>query len=124
MSSEAQELARTLAASLKPLLRQTAHQLTLLGLVVDSNDYSTKWLGNHDAYQRLSAFSLLELASVVHSLEFGLGLQECVYQGDWEDAQSDRDRWQARVPLSALRLQLIRLRKWKRESGWQGAMFD
>lgn len=106
------------------MLRQTAHQLTLLGLVVDTDDYSQKWLGNHDAYQRLSAFTLLELASVVHSLEFGLGLQECIYQDEWEVAKTDTARWQSRVRLSALRVQLVRLRKWKRESGWQALMFD
>lgn len=83
-----------------------------------------KWLGNFDAYDRLTGYSLLELAGVVHSLEFGLGLQECVYQSEWEEALSDRQRWQTRVRLSALRLQLIRLRKWKRDSGWQAVMFD
>ncbi|WP_375449952.1 hypothetical protein [uncultured Devosia sp.] len=113
-----------IATSLRPVLRQTAHQLTLLGLVVDTDDYSQKWLGNHDAYQRLSAFTLLELASVVHSLEFGLGLQECIYQDEWEVAKTDTARWQSRVRLSALRVQLVRLRKWKRESGWQALMFD
>ncbi|WP_299724058.1 hypothetical protein [Devosia sp.] len=109
---------------MRPLIRQTAHQLTLLGLCQDSEEFSTKWLGDLDAYRRLSGFSLLELASVVHSLEFGLGLQECVYQDDWEEAKTDRDRWQARVRLSTLRLQLTRLRRWKRDSGWQTVMFD
>ena len=120
----APELARTLAIRLRPIVRQTAHQLTLMGLVQDSHEFATKWLGNFDAYDRLSGYSLLELASVVHSLEFGMGLQECLYQADWEEAQTDRDRWQARVKLSALRLKLVRLRRWKRESGWQGVMLD
>lgn len=121
---DAPELARTLAISLRPIVRQTAHQLTLMGLVQDSDEFATKWLGNFDAYDRLSGYSLLELASVVHSLEFGMGLQECLYQADWEDAVTDRARWQARVKLSALRLQLVRLRRWKRESGWQTVMYD
>ena len=121
---DAPKLSYLLATSLRPVIRQTAHQLTLLGLVQDSEEFSTKWLGNFDAYDRLGAFSLLELASVVHSLEFGLGLQECVYQDEWEEAKTDRQRWQTRVRLSALRLQLIRLRKWKRDSGWQAVMFD
>jgi hypothetical protein len=121
---DAPELARTLAISLRPIIRQTAHQLTLMGLVQDSHDFATQWLGNFDAYDRLAGYSLLELASVVHSLEFGMGLQECVYQSEWEEALSDRQRWQTRVRLSALRLQLVRLRRWKRESGWQGVMFD
>jgi hypothetical protein len=117
-------IAYLLATSLRPIVRQTADQLTLLGLVADCHDFSTKWLGNFDAYQRLTALGLLELASVVQSLEFGLGLQECIFQGDWEDAVTDRERWQARVRLSALRAQLIRLRKWKRESGWQGLLLS
>lgn len=121
---DAPTIAYLIATSLRPVIRQTAHQLTLLGLITDTDDYSQKWLGNHDAYDRLSAFTLLELASVVHSLEFGLGLQECIYADQWEEAKSDRDRWQSRVRLSALRLQLFRLRKWKRESGWQALMFD
>lgn len=112
-------LAHALATSLRPIVRQTAHQLTLLGLVQDSEEFSITWLGSENAYNRLSGFGLLELAGVVQCLEFGLGLQECVLQGEWEDAQTDRERWQARVRLSALRLQLVRLRRWKRESGWQ-----
>lgn len=121
---DAPTIAYLIATSLRPVIRQTAHQLTLLGLITDTDDYSQKWLGNHDAYDRLSAFSLLELSSVVHSLEFGLGLQECLYQGEWEEAKTDTTRWQSRVRLSALRTLLIRLRKWKRESGWQALMFD
>lgn len=117
-------IANALAISLRPIVRQTAHQLTLMGLVQDSDEFARNWLGAFDAYQRLSSFTLLELASVVQSLEFGLGLQECLYQGDFEEAVTDRDRWQARVRLSALRLQLIRLRRWKRESGWQTVMFN
>ena len=122
--SDAPLIANALATSLRPLLRQTAHQLTLMGLVQDSDEFARNWLGAFDAYQRLSGFTLLELANVVNSLELGLGLQECIYQSNWEEAQSDRDRWQARVRLSALRLQLIRLRRWKRDSGWQAVMFD
>lgn len=121
---DAPRLTYLLATSLRPVLRQTAHQLTLLGLVQDSDEFSTKWLGNFDAYDRLGGFSLLEIASVVHSLEFGLGLQECVYQDEWEEAKTHRQRWQTRVRLSALRLHLIRLRKWKRDSGWQTVLFD
>lgn len=117
-------LAHALATSLRPIVRQTAHQLTLLGLVQDSEEFSTTWLGSENAYNRLSGFGLLELAGVVQCLEFGLGLQECVLQGEWEDAQTDRERWQARVRLSALRLQLVRLRRWKRQSGWQSVIFD
>ena len=122
--SNAPLIANALAISLRPIVRQTAHQLTLMGLVQDSDEFARNWLGAFDAYQRLSSFTLLELATVVQSLEFGLGLQECLYQSDFEDAVGDRDRWQARVRLSALRLQLIRLRRWKRESGWQAVMFD
>ena len=95
-----------------------------MGLVQDSGEFATKYLGSFEAYDRLGSFGLLELASVVHSLEFGMGLQECLYQGDWEEALTDRERWQTRVRLSALRLQLVRLRRWKRESGWQTVMFD
>lgn len=108
--------------TLRPIIRQTAHQLTLLGLVEDCAEFSLTWLGNQHAYDRLAGLSLFELAGAVQSLEFGLGLQECVLQGNWEDAQSDRERWQARVRLSALRLQIVRLRRWKRESGWQTIM--
>ena len=122
--SDAPLIANALAISLRPIVRQTAHQLTLMGLVQDSDEFARNWLGAFDAYKRLPSFTLLELASVVQSLEFGLGLQECLYQSDFEDAVADRDRWQARVRLSALRLQLIRLRRWKRESGWQTVMFD
>ena len=122
--SNAPLIANALATSLRPIIRQTAHQLTLMGLVQDSDEFARNWLGAFDGYQRLPSFTLLELASVVQSLEFGLGLQECLYQSDFEDAVEDRDRWQARVRLSALRLQLIRLRRWKRESGWQAVMFD
>ena len=117
-------MANALAISLRPIVRQTAHQLTLMGLVQDSDEFARNWLGAFDAYKRLSSLTLLELADVVQSLEFGLGLQECLYQSDFEDAEADRDRWQARVRLSALRLQLIRLRRWKRESGWQTVIFD
>jgi hypothetical protein len=117
-------IANALAISLRPIVRQTAHQLTLMGLVQDSDEFARNWLGAFDAYKRLPSSTLLELADVVQSLEFGLGLQECLYQSDFEDAVADRDRWQARVRLSALRLQLIRLRRWKRESGWQTVMFD
>ncbi|MGV8856317.1 MAG: hypothetical protein ACOH2L_16950 [Devosia sp.] len=101
---EAPQFAYLLATSLRPVLRQTAHQLTLLGLTADTEEFSTKWLGSPNSYDRLSGLSLLEIASVVNSLEFGLGLQECVYQDDWQDAQTERDRWQTRVRLSALRL--------------------
>ena len=122
--SDAPLIANVLATSLRPILRQTAHQLTLMGHVQDSDEFARNWLGSFDAYDRLGGYTLLELADVVQSLEFGLGLQECIYQSDWEEAQSDRDRWQARVRLSALRLQQIRLRRWKRDSGWQAVMFD
>ena len=122
--SNAPLIANALAISLRPIVRQTAHQLTLMGLVQDSDEFARNWLGAFDAYKRLSSLTLLELADVVQSLEFGLGLQECLYQSDFEDAVADRDRWQARVRLSALRLQLIRLRRWKRESGWQAVIFD
>jgi hypothetical protein len=117
-------IASALATSLRPIVRQTAHQLTLMGLVQDSHDFSMKWLGNFDAYDRLPGLTLLELAGVVHSLEFGMGLEECLLQSNWEEAVTDRECWQARVRLSALRLQLVRLRRWKRESGWQAVMFD
>ena len=122
--SDAPLIANALATSLKPLLRQIAHQLTLMGHVKDGDEFARNWLGSFDAYDRLRGYTLLELADVVQSLEFGLGLQECIYQSDWEQAQSDRDSWQARVRLSALRLMLVRLRRWKRESGWQTVMFD
>lgn len=117
-------IASALATSLRPVLRQTAHQLTLLGLVQDDEEFSVIWLGSERAYHRLGGLSLLDLAGLVHSLEFGLGLQECVYQDQWENAETDRDRWQSRVRLSALRLQRIRLRRWKRDSGWQAVLFD
>ena len=112
-------IASALATSLRPIVRQTAHQLTLMGLVQDSDEFATNWLGRLDAYDRLPGLTLLELAGVVHSLEFGMGLEECLLQSNWEEAVTDRERWQARVRLSALRLQLVRLRRWKRESGWQ-----
>src|SRR5690606_20986173 len=121
---DAPELARTLAISLRPIIRQTAHQLTLMGLVQDSHEFAAQWLGNFDAYDRLGGYSLCELVSVVHSLEFGMGLQECLYQAEWEDAVTERERWQPRVRLRAVRGQLVLLRRWERESGWQGVMFD
>lgn len=117
-------IASALATSLRPIVRQTAHQLTLMGLVQDSEEFATNWLGQFDAYERLLGLTLLDLAGLVHSLEFGLGLQECVYQDQWENASTDRDRWQARVRLSAIRLQRVRLRRWKRDSGWQTVLFD
>lgn len=95
-----------------------------MGLVQDSEEFAANWLGRFDAYDRLSGLTLLELAGVVHSLEFSIGLEECLLQSNWEEAVTDRQRWQARVRLSALRLQLVRLRRWKRESGWQTVMFD
>jgi hypothetical protein len=116
--------AQLLAISLRPIIRQTAHQLTLLGLVQDDEEFSITWLGGEHAYHALGGLGLIDLAGVVHCLEFGLGLQQCVYQGEWEDAQTQRDRWQARVRLSAVRLQLVRLRRWKRESGWQELLSD
>ncbi|RZM23076.1 MAG: hypothetical protein EOO88_27335 [Pedobacter sp.] len=85
---------------------------------MDSDDFSEKWLGDAAAYRALGSLGIAQLSVLLHSLEFGLGLQECVYQNEWEEAKSDRDRWQARVRLGALRLELQRLRRWKRDSGW------
>jgi len=117
-------IAAGLAVSLRPILRNTAHQLTLLGLVEDELEFEARWMGITGSYHGLGGMTLMQLAQIVQSVEFGLGLQAAVYQFDWEDAQTDRDRWQARVRLSAARLLVVRLRHWKRNSGWQTVMFD
>lgn len=117
-------IAAGLIVSLRPILRNTAHQLTLLGLVTDEFEFEATWMGINGSYHGLGGMSLIQLADIVRSVEFGLGLQASLYHFEWEDAVSDRDRWQARVRLSALRLQLVRLRRWKRESGWQDTLFD
>ena len=113
-------LARLIASSLVPVLRHTAHQLTLLGLVQDEEDFSVCWLGSEGAYHRFRGFDLLELGGMVHSLEFGIGLQTCAYEDDWEKAKSDKERWQAKVRLAAMRSLKAKLRVWAREHGWQG----
>jgi hypothetical protein len=116
-------IAAGLAGSLRPILRNTAHQLTLLGLVADELEFERVWMSIPGSYHGLGGMTLMQLAEILHSVEFGLGLQVCLYQYEWEDAVSDRDRWQARVRLSAVRLLVVQLRRWKRHNGWQAA-FD
>ncbi len=117
-------IAAGLIISLRPLLRATAHQLTLLGLVDDELEFEARWMGIAGSYHGLGGMTLMQLAQIVQSVEFGLGLQAAVYQFEWEDAVSARDRWQARVKLSATRILIVRLRRWKRDSGWQTVLFD
>ena len=117
-------IAAGLATTLRPILRNTAHQLTLLGLVTDELDFEARWMSVTGSYHGLGGMTLMQLAQIVQSVGFGLGLQAAVYQFEWEDALSDRDRWQARVKLSAARLLIAKLGRWKRESGWQTLMSD
>ena len=117
-------IAAGLVVSLRPILRNVAHQLTLMGLVEDEFEFEARWMGITGSYHGLGGMTLMQLAQIVQSVEFGLGLQAAVYQFEWEDAASPRDRWQARVKLSAARLLVVRLRRWKRNSGWQAVLFD
>lgn len=117
-------LAAAMAADLRPVLRHTAQQLTLLGRVVDLDDFSTEWLGEPCAYVRLAGLDMLELASAVNCLELGLGIMTMFLHTEWEEAETERDRWQANTRLTAARALLRNLRTWKRQQRWREIGLD
>lgn len=65
-------IAAGLIVSLRPILRNTAHQLTLLGLVTDEFEFEATWMGINGSYHGLGGMSLIQLADIVRSVEFGL----------------------------------------------------
>lgn len=66
-------MAAALASSLRPLLRNTAHQLTLMGLVLDEFEFERVWMSTPGSYHGLGGMTLMQLADIVRSVEFGLG---------------------------------------------------
>lgn len=116
--------AYSLAHSLRPILRQAAQQLTLLGRVVDLDDFSDAWLGEPQAYRHLGGMDLLELASVVGCLEIELGILLMELEAEWDQAKDDRDRWLANVRLRTVRALVKQLRAWKRDSDWIEVGFE
>lgn len=98
--------------------------MTLLGRVSDLEDFSTEWLGQPDAYVRLSGLDTLELASAVNCLELGLGIMTMFLHTEWEEAETERDRWQANTKLAASRALLRNLRAWKRKQRWREIGLD
>lgn len=108
-----------MAQSLRPILRHTAQQLTLLGRIVDLDDFSEHWLGEEGGYHSLGGMDLLELASAVNCLELSLGILAMALHAEWEQTACDRTRWYANAQLTSARALLRELRRWKREHHWR-----